>query len=216
MPDAVSNVPRPVLVLNTTRSAASRAVGETSSTLPVAANSPVRDVPFRSSAKICCPALGPTPMTSTSSHEPHAVGVEPLDRELLGVPAGNDLRRRRGRRREQEQQRARTAARAARKRSIRLRQGYRTGGDEPRAQRTDERRSSRRRPHARACDSASADGASGSDAESAPRCRPASGANAPGKDVCVQRALRRRPASPRTARRRAPARARCRRRPCLS
>nr|AXL06714.1 hypothetical protein [uncultured bacterium] len=62
-PLAVSNVPVLVLVLKVTRSADSRAVGDTSRTLPLATNSPVRTLNVRSSAKICWPFW---PLNSTS------------------------------------------------------------------------------------------------------------------------------------------------------
>ena len=49
----------------------------------------------RSSAKNFWPALARAGLALDLdlAHQPDAVGVDPLERELLGVPAGHDLRR---------------------------------------------------------------------------------------------------------------------------
>ena len=79
-------------MLNTTRSADSRAVGDTRSTLPRARELAGRDVPVQLVGEDLLPGVRADAVDLDFAHQPDAVGVDPLERELLGVPAGNQLR----------------------------------------------------------------------------------------------------------------------------
>ena len=95
MPDALLNVPSLVLVLKTTLSAEIRAVGVGNTTLPAGRQLAGPDVHLEIVGEELLAGVGAAGLALDLdfAHQPDAVGVEALERELLGVPARDDLRR---------------------------------------------------------------------------------------------------------------------------